>query len=278
MKLHRTTDGIDEFINTLCTLEKSFAMRHGTYTTKIDTENGMIRFFTTSFSNRVFIASQMIRKDIINCPRGLEIIAGNFEKTNFGNRENLQPFKASRILNIDISGAYGRCLFVNELITEKTYKYILTLKKDERLPAVGMLARSFTVFNYECGECTDIKVERSATAQVFFFLIQEIDNIMRACQWALGKHFFFYWVDGIFFSYDTPKGLVSEVENILTSKGYGYKFELVENFALKKKRDLFTIEMNKNGEFKRYQFTDSSTGKEITRLMNEKLKHQAINN
>lgn len=276
MKLHRTTEGVDEIINNLCTRGKSFAMQHGTYTTKIDTENGLIRFFTTSFSNRVFIASQMIKKDIVNSPKGLEIIAGNFEKNNFGNRDNLTPFKASKILNIDISGAYGRCLFVNELITEKTYKYILTLKKDERLPAVGMLARSFTVFNYECGECTDIKVERSATAQVFFYLIQEIDNVMRACQWALGKHFFFYWVDGIFFSYDTPKTLISEVESILTQRGYHYKFEQVENFALKKNRDLFTIEMNKNGEFKRYQFTDSSTGKEITRLMNDKIKQQAI--
>jgi hypothetical protein len=276
MKLHRTTDGVDELINTLCTMQRSFAMQHGTYTTKIDTENGMIRFFTTSFSNRVFIAAQMIKKDIVNSPRGLEIIAGNFEKTNFGNRDNLQPFKASKILNIDISGAYGRCLFVNELITEKTYKYILTLKKDERLPAVGMLARSFTVFNYECGECTDIKVERSATAQVFFYLIQEIDNVMRACQWALGKHFFFYWVDGIFFSYDTPKALVAEVETILNNRGYNYKYETIENFALKKNRDLFTIEMTKNGEFKRYQFTDSSTGKEITRLMNDKIKQQAI--
>ena len=278
MKLYRTPEGVDELVDTLSQMGRSFALKHGTYTTKIETEAGKITFITTKFNNRVFIAAQMIRKDIVNSDRGREIMAGMFEKTNFGNREDLQPFKAKRILNIDISGAYGRCLWVNDLISEKTYNYILRLKKDERLPAVGMLARSYTVFNYECGECTDIKVERSLTAQVFFFLIQEIDNIMRACQWALGKHFYFYWVDGIFFSYDTPKGLISEVENILKQKGYHYKFEQVENFALKKKNELFTIEMNKNGEFKRYQFTDSSIGKEITRLMGEKIRQQAITN
>lgn len=272
MKLYRTPDGVDEIVSTLCRQQKSFAMKHGTYTTKIDTENGLIRFFTTNFSNRVFIASQMIKKDVVNSKKGLEIISGNFEKTNFGNRDNLQPFKAKQVLNIDISGAYGRCLYVNGLISEKTFNYLLTLKKDERLPAVGMLARSFTVFNYECGECTDIKVERSATAQVFFFLIQEIDTVMRACQWALGKHFYFYWVDGIFFSYDTPKQLISEVERILNEKGYSYKYEQVQNFKLKKKNDLFTIEMVKNNEYKRYQFTDASIGREITKMMMDKVR------
>ena len=270
MKLIRKPQNVDEIVNFFNKLGDSYRIHHGTYSTVIETESGKIKFAGTKFNNRVFIAAKLVMKDVLNSQRGPLIMQTTWPRSNFQNKENLQPFRAKKILNIDISGAYASCLKVNELITDKTFNYLQKLKKDERLPAVGMLARTFTVFTYECGELTDVEVQRAATAQVFFYLIAEINNVMQAVEYELGKYFYFYWVDGIFFSYDTPGHIVKTVEAILSDRGYRFKYESVENFSLKRNRDLYTINMIKNGENKTYKFTDSQIGRDITHILTER--------
>lgn len=270
MKLTRKPQNVDEIVNFFNKLGDSYRIHHGTYSTVIETENGKVKFAGTKFNNRVFIAAKLVVKDVLNSERGPLIMQTTWPRSNFQNKENLQPFRSKKILNIDISGAYASCLKVNELITDKTFSYLQKLKKDERLPAVGMLARTFTVFTYECGELTDVEVQRSATAQVFFYLIAEINNVMQAVEYELGKYFYFYWVDGIFFSYDTPGHIVKAVEAILADRGYKFKYESVENFSLKRNRDIYTINMIKNGENKTYKFTDSQIGRDITHILTER--------
>lgn len=276
MQLVRKPKNVDEIIKLLIKWGDSFRIHHGTYSTIIETESGKIKFAGTQFSNKVFIASKMVKKDVLNSERGPIIMQTVWPRNNFQNKDNLQPFRAKKILNIDISGAYASCLKVNELITDKTFNYLQKLKKDERLPAVGMLARTFTVFTYECGELTDVEVQRAATAQVFFYLIAEINNVMQAVEYELGKYFYFYWVDGIFFSYETPAHIVKAVEAILQDRGYKFKYESVENFSLKRSRDLYTINMIKNGENKTYKFTDSQIGRDITNILHERAKNYKL--
>jgi len=277
MKLTRKPQNVDEIVNFFNKLGDSYRIHHGTYSTVIETENGKVKFAGTKFNNRVFIAAKMVTKDVLASERGPLIMQTTWPRSNFQNKENLQPFRAKKILNIDISGAYASCLKVNELITDKTFSYLQKLKKDERLPAVGMLARTFTVFTYECGELTDVEVQRSATAQVFFYLIAEINNVMQAVEYELGKYFYFYWVDGIFFSYDTPGHIVKAVEAILADRGYKFKYESVENFSLKRSRDIYTINMIKNGENKTYKFTDSQIGRDITHILTERANQYKVN-
>ena len=277
MKLTRKPQNVDEIVNFFNKLGDSYRIHHGTYSTVIETENGKVKFAGTKFNNRVFIAAKLVVKDVLNSERGPLIMQTTWPRSNFQNKENLQPFRAKKILNIDISGAYASCLKVNELITDKTFSYLQKLKKDERLPAVGMLARTFTVFTYECGELTDVEVQRSATAQVFFYLIAEINNVMQAVEYELGKYFYFYWVDGIFFSYDTPGHIVKAVEAILADRGYKFKYESVENFSLKRSRDIYTINMIKNGENKTYKFTDSQIGRDITHILTERANQYKVN-
>ncbi len=248
---------------------KDFFVEHGTYTTTIKNEHGKHKFETSQFSDRVFIAAKLIRRDVLASKIGAEIMGGNYSKINFGHKQDLKPFFAPEVLNIDISSAYATCLLVNGLITKKTYDYLKRIKKEERLPSVGMLARSKCIWSYKQGHCTDIIVEREATAQVFFFLIQEINYIMQAITWELGKHFFFYWVDGVFFNQDTPKRMVTSIEKILTEKNYLFKYEKVVNFSLTKDvRDIFTIEMTKSDIFKRYQFSQNNDKSIITFFLN----------
>jgi len=268
IRYERDSLALKNYVKFLRDNKKTFVVKHGTYTTTVETQHGKNKYETHQFSDRVFIAAAMIRKDVVNSEMGQRIMELPHEKINFGHHQKLEPFKADEVLNIDISGAYATCLYVNGLITDKTFKYLKKLRKEERLPSVGMLARSACLWKYDGGECVDIVVERSKTAQVFYYLIEEINYVMRSIQWELGKHFYFYWVDGVFFSKDTPKRLITNVENLLISKNYLYKYEEVKNFKLtKNKHGVYTIDMVKNGEIKKYQFQDTNNGKEVANYL-----------
>jgi len=270
MQFKRDSAALKSYIDFLVGNKKTFTVRHGTYTTFVETEHGKNKYETARFDNRVFIASNMIKKDVKNSEHGREVMAGKHSKVNFYHKQDLQPFTAERVLNIDISSAYATCLLNSGLITEKTYDYLKRLRKEERLPAIGMLARSACYWEYVEGKCTDIHVERAETAQVFFYLIEEINLLMQSIQWELGKYFYFYWVDGVFFDYDTPPRLIAKAESILIEAGYRYKYEQVTDFRLTKdKREVYTIDMIKNDEAKQYQFSTRNEGKDISEyLMN----------
>jgi hypothetical protein len=218
----------------------------------------------------------MIKRDVKNSQKGQEIMTRYHSKINFGHRQDIKPFTAERVLNIDISSAYATCLLNSGLITQETFEYVKRLRKEERLPAVGMLARSACYWEYEGGECTGIHVDRAETAEVFFYLIEEINLLMKSIEWELGRYFYFYWVDGVFFSYDTPQALVAKVEDILIEAGYRYKYESVSDFRLTKdKREVFRVDMVKNGEQKQYQFSTRNEGRDITAYLANagKVKH-----
>ena len=251
----RQSKGIKNMIRFLADNKKSFTIQHGTYTTKIINPDGKLKYQTTSFDQRVFIASQMIRRDVLASELGRKIMESNQPRTNFGYNESIKPFEAERVLNIDISSAYASALYNSGMIQPKTYEYLKGMKKEERLPAMGMLARSSCSWIYKDGKCVDIVPKRADTAQVFFYLIAEINYVMQSVKWELGKYFYFYWVDGIFFDYNTPVSMINKAESILAEKNYHYKYELVEDFRLTlDKNKVYTIDMVKNGDRKRYQF------------------------
>lgn len=268
MNFRRDPKAFAAYVEFLKANKKTFTIRHGTYTTFVETEHGKNKYETARFKDRVFIAANMIKKDVKLSENGQEIMKGRHTKTNFSHRQDIKPFSAERVLNIDISSAYATCLANSGLISQKTYDYLKRLRKEERLPAVGMLARSACYWDYESGVCVDIRVERAETAEVFFFLIEEINLVMQSIQWELGKYFYFYWVDGVFFDYDTPPALVEKIERILEDKGYRYKYEAVHDFRLTKdKREVYTINMVKNGEAKQYQFSTRNEAKDISEYL-----------
>jgi hypothetical protein len=276
MNFKRDTKSFEAYIEFLKANKKTFTIRHGTYTTFIETQFGKNKYETAKFHDRVFIAANMIKRDVKNSPKGQEIMQRYHSKVNFGHRQDIKPFTAERVLNIDISSAYATCLLNSGLITQETFEYVKRLRKEERLPAVGMLARSACYWEYERGECTGVHVDRAETAEVFFYLIEEINLLMKSIEWELGRYFYFYWVDGVFFSYDTPQALVAKVEAILIEAGYRYKYESVSDFRLTKdKREVFRVDMVKNGEQKQYQFSTRNEGRDITAYLANagKIKH-----
>jgi hypothetical protein len=255
----RTPKYIDAYVSLLNDMGVDYKVRHGTYTTKIEHPNGIVTFASTNYRPQVFMAYNMLRKDIMNSEKAQAIMKSYHDTKNYNNKPRMTNFNAERVLNLDISGAYAAALMVNGLISEKTYAYLQSLQKTERLVSVGMLAKGYTEFQYENGKCVNVKAHREKTAQIFFYLIQEINYVMTDIQFYLGSDFIFYWVDGIFFKYSTPSKKIKEIEQLLIDGGYKYKYEDCRDFKYEVENEKHVVTMIKSDEFKRYEFRDNSS-------------------
>jgi len=273
MEIKRTSKSVNYFIEIYHKMGIDFSLKHGTYTTTIETMLGKQKFVTNKYSNRVFVAANMIKKDVINSVKGQRIISGTYKKTNYANSRKYTDLSFPEVLNIDLNSAYASCLLINDLITQKTFDYLKGLKKEERLPCVGMLAQSNTTFIYEGGKCVDMKPFRAPTYQVFYYLISEINYLMNDIQFELGNDFIFYWVDGVFFMPDTKPSKIRNVENMVQELGYSFKYEEVKDFRYTKILDKFVVEMTKNKDHKRYEFQDSEIGLDLRKELNARAKN-----
>lgn len=272
IKMQRTIGLVNECRKMCERMGWEYSIQHGTYTTKIIHPRGTIKFQTCSFSQKTFMAYNMIRKDIKDNPKAQEIMSNRHIKVNYSQSDELTSFQHERCLNIDIKSAYATTMLIHGLITQKTYDFICSLPKQERLVCVGMLARSYSKYTYKGKECIKVEFHREPTAQIFFFLIQEVEYVMRDCKWYLGKDYIFHWVDGVFFKPETSLKKIEEIENVFTDLGYQYKFEDVRNFAYTKKDTKIVVTMTKNGEHKRYEFSTDDSHKEIAKQLYRSIK------
>lgn len=254
----RTKQIMEAQIKSLLELGWNFMIQHGTYTTKIHKPTGILTFSTITFRPKVFIAANMVKRDAVNSERGQEIMSMKFPKTNYANSETTEIYLADEVWNIDIKSAYAMCLYNNNLIEGKTLDYLQGLKKHERLPAVGMLAKSHIKYFYSQGKCDRVEPYREATSQLFFFLIHEIDRIMREIKFILGDYFLYYWVDGVFFKKETPTKLIVQVEEYLKSERYPYAWEMCYNFDYFRHDGNVKVKMIKGGVRKEWNFKDSN--------------------
>lgn len=271
LKLSRTPQTIQGEIDSLLRQGVKFDVFNGTYTTKIVKPWGNLVLSSVNFPNKVFVAHSMVRRDCLETDLGQEIIAKKHTKFNYANNPTIEEMNCDTLYNIDIKGAYASCLFNNGLVRQKTYQYLMGLPKTARLPCVGMLARSYVHYAYDKGELIDVKPFRAETAELFFYLIAEIDIVMREIKWILGRYFVMYWVDGVFFSKDTPAPLVREVESYLMSLGYNYRYERIDDFMYRNVDGNVRAMFMKNGEFKDMKFRCSGMAeKEIKRALWDK--------
>lgn len=272
MELKRTLASIKFYTDTWDDLGIDYSIKHGTYTTILESEMGKYKFVVNQYPNRVFIAKNKVKKDVLASETGQEVMNSEFSTTNFGVNDKYSSFSSKELLNIDISSAYVHAIYNSKLITKETFDYLQTLKKGERLPALGMLASTYTKFFYKNGKCVDYEVHREPTAPVFFKLIEEVNDVMEECRWILGDDYIFHWVDGVFFKRSTSVRKINQVEEILQEFNFPYKYESVSDFNLSKNEDNFVISMIKNGESKRYEFSHRNDYESIKRYLAQSVK------
>ena len=99
---------------------------------------------------------------------------------------------------------------------------------------------------------------------------------MQEIQFLLGVDFIFYWVDGIFFNYNTAPEKIQMIENFLIESGYTYKYEDVQDFKIDIDDKKMMLKMIKNNEPKQYIVGKDDVGESVKTYLNDMLKKQTI--
>ena len=267
--LYRDVETVKKIVQMYKDMELDFCIKNSSYSTVIETATNQVRFITNNYSNAVFMAAQKIKADVTRSELGQAIMKGTYSTNNYDSANGQPDGKWDKIINIDIASAYANCLLNSGLISQETYKFVQKIPKTERLPAMGMLARNQLIINFEKGKATTHERFTAETAQIFFYVISEINKIMQQVMALAGDYFLFYWVDGIFMKQDIPLKLLDEIETVFLNKKYDVKYESVKDLEWKREGDSVVITMNKNGENKRYAFKDRNYSKNFDALMEQ---------
>jgi hypothetical protein len=246
-----------------------FQVKHSNYNTQIIGQESVIKFIQTEHSIKVFIAYNKIVADLKKSDKTVEILQGDWSTENFDSKNGLKPCSYKTVLNLDITSAYPYCLFINKLICLDTFNYLMALPKNERLPAIGMIAKKSVWIDYQKGKATAWDVKTGEYANIFFFVIQQITDLMAWAADIAGDDFLFYWVDGIFLKPTISKKKLQQITGIFAEQGYYYKYENVKNFSVVRENDKLYINMIKNGEEKPYTMYDKNLARNFTKVLQQ---------
>ena len=246
-----------------------FQVKHSNYNTQIIGQESVIKFIQTEHSIKVFIAYNKIVADLKKSDKTVEILQGDWSTENFDSKNGLKPCSYKTVLNLDITSAYPYCLFINKLIGLDTFNYLMALPKNERLPAIGMIAKKSVWIDYQKGKATAWDVKTGEYANIFFFVIQQITDLMAWAADIAGDDFLFYWVDGIFLKPTISKKKLQQITGIFAEQGYYYKYENVKNFSVVRENDKLYINMIKNGDEKPYTMYDKNLARNFTKVLQQ---------
>jgi len=268
--LYRNNDTFKNWLQILKESQSPFQIRHAKYSTTITMEDGTkVNFIVNRYRDKVFVANRMILSDLKKNPNTEQIKNTKHKRINYDVKNALAPCRFADVVNIDISSAYATTLLQTGLISDKTYRMLQSLEKHERLPAMGMLAKKAVVFSYENGQCVNVENESSENSEIFFYLIERVEECMTRLREICEEWYLFHWVDGIFIKNDVPPGIIRQLEVILEEYGYRYKYEVVKNFRLSRVDDQIVIQMNKNGDNKEYKFADTNLYRNLEALIRQ---------
>lgn len=246
-----------------------FQVKHSNYNTQIIGAESTLKFIQTEHSIRVFVAYNKIVKDLKQSDRTVEILQGDWSTENFDSKNGLKPCKFKTVLNLDITSAYPYCLWINKLIGQDTFNYLMQLPKNERLPAIGMIAKKSVWIEYKKGKATDWDLKQGEYGNIFFFIIQQITDLMAWAADIAGDDFLFYWVDGIFLKPSISKKKLQQITGIFAEQGYYYKYENVKDFSIVRDGEKLFINMIKNGEEKPYTMYDKNLARNFTKVLQQ---------
>jgi len=266
--LFRNAEQIETLVNFYNEQKISFKVKHSQYSTVIDFGKEKIKFVTSTYNPRVFVVNKTLVKEIKESPDTLDLLHRRYNTDNYDVRNGLQTKNYGRVINIDIISAYITVLKNNGLCSEATFQKLFALPKKERLVAVGMIAKRATVFSYENGECIDWDVEVGEYANIFYFVIFEIDRIMRFCKEVAGEFYIMHWVDGLFLEPHTPKSVLMEIQKIIRKERYKFRFEQIDQFKVSREDDMISIDMVKNNEVKNFRFADKRMQENYNAILN----------
>jgi hypothetical protein len=228
-------------------LKKPYSIELSNYSYKINSPLNSIKSCNDK-PTKFFIAGAMIKKDCIKKP--IPFIDKNelhFFNYNFS---QFNKIKNNFFYGIDIKSAYATILLNNDYLSKKTFNYIQSLPKLDRLGAIGMLASNKKIFFFdENNNLIDCQNIVSKNEGYFYFCVKELNRIMDLIQSKINSYLFF-WVDCIYFS--NPKDIII-IENELKKLNFNYTIKNMANYQIKDKKLTFD-EIDADGVIKKKTF------------------------
>jgi len=137
------------------------------------------------------------------------------------------------LIYIDINGAYWQTAHQLGIINDSLYVKGLEVNKVVRLAALGSLAKTKDIWNYDGKDFKKTETIRSPNENLWFAICKRVSDVMSEVVNAIGDDFVFYWVDGIYVK-NTAETLV-KVHQTFSKLGYTTKTELIPNIVFHEK-------------------------------------------
>lgn len=215
----------DTFIRMLISKEIDFDLYTSNYAMKIILVDGQIINFTKHEQSRATFAAFSKLKSNLQDKKKPNLQPGD---VSYFIHDFKEPLYVEKVCNIDLKSAYANILFLDEMITKDTHKYLCKLVKKDRLSAVGMLASKKQVIEFRRGQATGEREERSEYAPFFFYAVKRTFEIMSVLKKICGNSYLFTWVDGIYFLPDP--GIEKACKEYLKEIRFPYASEMLSEF------------------------------------------------
>lgn len=218
------SDDPDKFMRMLINSNTDFDLYISNYAMKVIADEQIINFTKHEQSRATFAAFSKLKSELQEKPRP-DI---KHDDVIYFLHDFKAPIYVERVCNIDLKSAYANILFMDELITKATFKYLSKLVKRDRLSAVGMLASKKQVFEFRKGQPQNVREERSEFAPFFFYAVKRTYEIMSELKKICGKSYLFTWVDGIYFLPDP--GIEKDCKQYLSEIKFPFSVEHLKEF------------------------------------------------
>lgn len=211
--------------------KSTFRAKSGNYYSCLEmpSERKLKYFVREKMPREVFTISASLQSELNKQIDTITEHVGNLKEEQvtyyrIGNLSN----ELDRVCMIDINSAYARALYNFDLISEPMLEKLLTVKKDYRLAAVGIMASKTMVEDYIEGILVDFfpEVKHPVLRKLFLRLCIEVSICMDFVAKAMGKDFIFYWVDGILINNFTPDKFF-QVQEIISDFFFDFKTDFV---------------------------------------------------
>jgi hypothetical protein len=249
----------EEVLSYLTQGKFDFQLTSSNYTTRVNSELVNRTFVQTIQSNKTFAAFAKLKKDL----KAFTVPNISVEQVRYFEHDFKKDFYHPEVINIDLKSAYARIFFNDKMITDKTFKYISKLKKQERLAAVGMLASRKKVFQFKDGKPVSYEENISELSGFFFYSVKRIQEIMSELKRICDEKYLFTWVDGIYLIPDeqTIKNCVQYLESIK----FPFSTDTLQNFKISILEKNTYVTFQKKGISKRFYLPSiSSEFKKVT--------------
>lgn len=248
MKAYLEFEKIRLYIELHKKMSLPFKMIVTNYTTRITSNYCDIHFLRTSQGARMFAAYAMLKKDV---SRFAVPVIDNKRLVYFdtGFEHNIEH---NTVYNFDLKSAYATCLFNSGFIEQKTFEYLGTLPKIDRLAAVGMLAGRKSVYYMNAdGNPETFETVVSPLEGFFFHCVKTVSELMNYAASYMGNSFLFTWVDGIYFRPNdevTARNFYKIVSPVFNEQGYKTSFEILNNFKAESRGATWFVSFLKDGK------------------------------